>query len=268
MDSQMLSIPTWFLPSFFGDVRIEAETETSCTVITTQVTPQEREALAKLEVMAKKKGWRDTAIAVDGRSTLRAPVEKVAKTLAKLLKPGRTVISAVKFSDGTMEEVRDAGPYRKTSSTKEPTTDKDPVAPPKPKKKPKAAVSTAVPVRGCPPPDFPQSEIRAQRVLAAFLTTDQLDDFKRFQRFMSTGSESGHRYMITSRLARDQLAVYTRSLYDLDLQSPICAHDFDVPPAEEMLGFHILLQMPGWERYLNEVTDDNHQTLLSGLGAI
>ena len=229
-------------------------------MITDKVTPKEREALAKLEALAKKKGWRETSINMDGASVLRAPIEKVAKTLAKMLKPERTIISAVKFSDGTMEEIREATTPAPADST---TTAK----PDKPKKTPKTATSVAAPVRGCPPPDFSQAEIRAQRVLAAFLTTDQISDFRRYQRFVSIGHSTGHRYMITSRHARDQLATYLRSLYDLDLQSPICAHDWEVPAAEELLGFHIFLQLPGWENYLSEVRDENHHELLEGLGA-
>ena len=41
----------------------------------------------------------------------------------------------------------------------------------------------------------------------------------------------------------------------------------EVPAAEELLGFHVLLQLPGWESYLNEVRDENHHELLEGLGA-
>lgn len=180
---------------------------------------------------------------------LRAPIEKVAKALSKLLKPNRTIVSAVTFKNGTMEEIKEASsstPYRTLA-----------------KEEPEAATSVAAPVRGCPPPDFSQAEIRAQRVLATFLTDEQLDDFRRHQKFISIGQTSGHRYMVTSRHARDQLVTYTRSLYDLELQLPVCAHDHEVPAAEELLGFHVLLQLPGWESYLNEVTDDNHSDLLS-----
>jgi hypothetical protein len=268
MTTTMPTIPTWYLPSYFGDIRLDAQTDTSCVVITTELTPKEKAAIGKLEVMAKKKGWRDTSITLSGSSVLRAPIEKVAKTLSKLLKPDRTIISAVKFSDGTMEEIREATTSPAGAADKTPVVQDQVLAKPEttPKAKvPKTATSVAAPVRGCPPPEFSQAEIRAQRVLAAFISTEQIADFKKYQRFVSIGQTTGHRYMVTSRHAKDQLATYTRSLYDMDLQSPICAHDYDVPPAEELLGFHVLLQLPGWEDYLNKVTEANHHLLLNGL---
>jgi hypothetical protein len=280
----MEPIPLWFLPSFHGDIRLEAEGKTKCRLITTELTPSEKDAIGRLEVLARKKEWISGLghLNLTGTSSLSASIEKVAGTLGKLMKPGRTIISAVKFTDGTMEEIRTASPpVQKTSG--DPTT--DPVEAPQPyrtegdvllsekeweekkkrrlpKKKPRAAVSTAAPVRGCPPPDFDQAEIRARRVLAEFLTVEQLADFQKHNKFISIGATTGNRFMITSRLARDQLTKYTRTLYDLDRKMPLCVHDYEVPPAEEMLGLHILLQLPGWEAYLCGATEDNLEDVL------
>ncbi len=41
-------IPTWFLPTFYGDIQLETETEGFSAVITTKLTPKEKDAIAKL----------------------------------------------------------------------------------------------------------------------------------------------------------------------------------------------------------------------------
>jgi hypothetical protein len=246
------TIPTWYLPSFYGDIQLKATSDTTCDVLTTELTKQERDALLLLEDHAQKEGWIDPGtMLTTAKIALKAPIGQVATELAKLLKPGRTVISAVRFKDGTMEEIHQSEAQPLSTSKKS-----------KSKADPAVATTVGAPVRGCPPPDFCQAEVRAQRVLAAFLTPDQIDDFKRYQKFISVGQTTGNRYMITSRHARDQLAQYTRTLYDLDRKAPVCTHDWDVPAAEEMLALHVLLQLPGWETYLNDLTEDNVDDVL------
>jgi hypothetical protein len=249
----MLStIPLWFIPTFYGDIRLEAKDDSSCVMITTNMTPTEKEAVEKLIAQAEKKKWKPTltptaSASADTRMELTAPIAKVSRALAKLLKPDRTIVSAVMFSDGTMEEIRES---QSDSSPK-----------PEPKKKPKAAASVGVPTRGCPAPDFSSAEIRARDVLRMFLDADQLADFNRHNRFVSVGATTGNRYMVTSRHAKDQLAQFTRTLYDLERKEPLCVHDWSVPAAEEMLALHMLLQLPGWERYLR-VTEENLEAAL------
>src|SRR3972149_485400 len=250
------TIPLWFIPSFYGDIRLEATGQKSCVLITEQLTPTEKEAIDSLLKQAdkKKRGLRTTLMSGDGNSrmTLEAPIDKVSKALAKLVKPGRTIVSAVKFSDGRMEELRSTQSAAPASNA---STSRTSAA------KPSAAASVAAPVRGCPPPDFTQAEIRAREVLRTFLSPEQIADFNRSNRFISVGATTGNRYMVTSRHARDQLAQFSRTLYDLDRKTPLCVHDWDVPPAEEMLSLHVLLQLPGWENYLR-VTEDNMEEAL------
>jgi len=258
-------IPLWFIPSYYGDLKLEARDEKTCSLVTIDLTPTERTALGKFEIQAKKKKWieSNSVLGTNASNVLQAPIETAAKALAKILKPTRTIVSAVRFHDGTMEEIRSS-----PSSTEQPTPSEQesPESPgsgktSRSKKKPVVATSVAAPVRGCPAPEFSKAEIRAQRVLAAFLTTEQLDDFKRHNKFISVGQVTGNRYMITSRHARDELTTYTRTLYDLDRRTPICTHDWDVPASEEMLALHIFLQLPGWEVYLNQETENLEQVL-------
>jgi hypothetical protein len=251
-------IPHWYIPSFYGDIRLEAVSTTQCRVIADQTTERERAALRTLAEVASKRRWLPTSkgptpLFSDERAlktTLDAPIDKVAKQLAKLLKPRRKVISAVKFKDGTIEEIFDD--EVDVDTTKNPY--REPAA--MPPEHAVAAASVAAPTRGCPAPDFGTAELRARGVLATFLSTDQLDDFALHNRFVTIGADTGHHYMVTSRQATDALATYQRTLYDLDEGRALCVHDWSVPPAEEMLSMHVLLALPDWERFLRHEEHD------------
>jgi len=122
---------------------------------------------------------------------------------------------------------------------------------------PAAAVTVAQPVIGCPCPEFERAEVRATRVLSAFLDPQQLADFDKHQAFLTTGADSGHLYLLTSRQApRERLAkVGGRTVYDLTEGRPICVHDWVVPAAEEMLELMLFLQMPGRESYVRALPE-------------
>lgn len=243
-----MQVPLWLVPSFYGDIRLTATSSKTCTLLAEKLTPQERGALAVLEPKARSKGWISPESSFEqGETAIAAPIGKVSILLAKALKAERTVVSAVRFSDGKIEEVSEG------------TFDAE-AALPKAKvvasAKPAVAASVAAPVRGYPAPDFVNAELKAAEVLSHFLDDGQFDDFQRYNRFISRGVDTGHRYMVTSRHARSELAGYQRTLYDLDEDRPLCVHDWVVPAAEEMLSLHLLLQLPGWESYLRQDTHD------------
>ncbi|HZU82786.1 MAG TPA: hypothetical protein VE987_07715 [Polyangiaceae bacterium] len=47
----------WFIPSFHGDIRLEARGAGGCELAAERVTVSESKALEALELVAKKKGW-------------------------------------------------------------------------------------------------------------------------------------------------------------------------------------------------------------------
>lgn len=207
-----------------------------------------------MQKKACKKGWcSETDSLLAPKTELRAPIDKVSRAIAAALKPGRKMVSAVRFANGRMEEVayddgtpavvgnETAAPPPVARALKKRDDDSEVVA----------AVSVAAPVLGCPEPDFVRAEVRATEVLRAFLSRDQQEDFAKHQRFISVGA-SGRRYMITSRHARDELARYHRQLYDLEDQQPLCVHDDAIPAGEELLALHTLVQLPRWEDYLRK----------------
>lgn len=174
--------------------------------------------------------------------TLEAPIEKVQQTLATALKPGRRLLSVVRFTDGVMEQVRTMPADRPVQALK--------------KAEPEVAATVAQPVRGCPAPAFDEADVRANRVLEAFLDGDQVDDYHTHAGFVTFGLDTGHKYMITSREAPKQLKKFgRRSLYDLDEERAYCVHDWTVPAAEELLALHLFLSVPGGETYLRHIPD-------------
>jgi len=188
----MLRIPVLYVPSFYGDIRLEPHKhdDDKTVLIAEKLSASEKIALAKLSEMALKKGWFDAArtkgekafVMEAGEHVLSVPLIKLQKSLVKLLKPGRTVVTAVRFTDGSMEEVREA------KEPPEPDGIKD-----APAKAITGATAVAAPTRGCPAPDFVKAEIKARGVLEAFLSPEQMEDFRRHNRFVTQGASTGHR---------------------------------------------------------------------------
>ncbi len=260
---------TWYLPSLYGDIRLEslAKERTKLTIF--GLSSQEKVAMTALIREAEKERvlsgpWSpalshrfDLDSIKEQSAELNASISKVQKVLTKHLKPKREQISVVRFGDGKMVEMTEKV-IEEVEASLVPSISPSS----KPEEKPEIATSkssktvaatVAEPYRGCPAPDFVQAEIRAQAVARAFLTPEQIEDFEHDGAFISVGADTGHRYVITSRHARTELAKYTRSLYDLDERMPYCVHDWEVPAAEEMLALHLLLSVPGREMFLRGI---------------
>jgi hypothetical protein len=243
-------VETWYLPSFYGDVRLTRLDAKLTRVSWEKLTVPERTALDGLARKADKKwcprGAVEIAKTIRGAShsssglfdpaagavLLDAKLEDVRKVIARSLKPGREVVDVVRFADGKIvEEVSGAAGSAETV----------------------AGVTVAKPKLGCPEPRLSNAELRAREVLFAFTTPVQQEDFLRTNTFVSQGAGTGHLYMVTSRHARGQLAVSRRQLFDLDENTPYCVHDYSVPAAEEMLALHVMMQIPWGERYLRHL---------------
>jgi hypothetical protein len=279
MDTIIRPIPhLWLVPSFYGDIRLEATGPKTTKMIVEKATPREKAALHAFQKYALKKKWvtADSALAialaagptpgVELRGEIEAAIVDVAERIAKTLKPGRKVLSAVKFADGKLQEFphyaydEDApaapapAPYREPDPPAKTASPPAPVPPAKTAVKgdivPAKAVTVAKPKVGCPAPDFVRAEIKAREVLFAFLSPEQAEDWTKYNRFVSVGATTGHRYMVTSRHAKTSLGLYSRSLYDLDEQRPLCVHDWSIPAAEEALTLHLCVSLPGYESYV------------------
>ena len=183
---------------------------------------------------------------------LQAPITRVAKHLTSRLKPSRAQVSVVKLANGNLQEYKiDPIPARIPSTPPAIEEYWEAIRLPA---LAVAATTVAVPVRGCPVPEFAKAEIRATKVLEAFLNPGQLEDFRRTNQFVTVGQDTGRRYLLTSRMKSEGLTP-KRTLFDLDRNQSICVHDWDVPAAEELLGLHLFLSLPGWESWMLELPE-------------
>jgi len=244
----------WYLPTFYGDIRLESLTEDRTEVTFHGLTAEEKTAAEALVKRAgtegAKKRWATpealAALNLDDtvkeqKLVLQAKITEVEQVLSKALKPTRQLLRAVRIHGGKIEEMTEASAgliVTRAESAED-----------------VAGTTVAPPVRGCPPPDFAPADIRATEVLSAFLTPEQRRDFARHGAFVAMGAESGHRYQLTSRHARAELLTKRRTLFDLDEGVPYCVHDWDVPAAEELLSILICLSLPGREAYLRALPD-------------
>jgi len=271
----------WYLPTFYGDISL-VEREPGTTVLKViRMTPGERKALESFRKRALAMPFGCTAWAtpeaflpLDSPSYVEASggveivldveLAKARDFLARALKPKGKLVNAVLFKDGALVETaftdsegaaEPSEPRVLASAEAEPSPPAPPLPPPR--RTPVMGTTVAAPTLGCPAPNFSAAEVRATHVLRQFLNAQQLDDFRRFNRFISVGATTGHQYMLTSRFRRDQLDRFGgRSLYDLDEGRAYCVHDWTVPAAEELLGLHIFLRLPGKEDYLREISED------------
>lgn len=248
----------WFLPTFYGDIRLESQGTQRTMVTLHGLTPEERVAMEKLIAKAEKgsllgKPWAlpKELHSLDLTSTvkvqkilLEAPILDVQGVLTKALRPDRKKLHAVQISGGKIEEITTATVGLVEVATAEPAA----AATAK-------AVTVTPPDRGCPEPDFPQADVLATEVLQSFLSPLQLADFRHHQAFVAVGAETGHRYQLTSRHCRQKMVARRRVLYDLDEERPLCVHDYDVPASEELLAIFICLALPGKETYLRELPE-------------
>lgn len=266
---------TWYLPSMYGDIKLNRVTSEVTKLTLTGLSPTEKMAVKALFQKAVKPGgfqkaWTTAATLEEvdlgslGEQTvdLNAPMSKVQDFLQKQLKPHRKQISAVRFTNGKLEELSEAtlqmidSPNASEASSPPPAVVASAalVEPKKekPEPKPKVAVTVAQPVLGCPAPEFDEVDLRANRVLSAFLDPGQVEDFNRYQQFVATGADTGHRYMLSSRSCKRALSKHSsfRSLFDLDDATALCVHDWEVPEGEELLGLLVHISLPGLERYV------------------
>jgi hypothetical protein len=231
----------WYLPSLYGDIRLTAQGD-STEIEWENLSPTEREALSTLS----KKFGVITLTDEAGKLTIAKPIAKVETALAKAMKRGRKLLSAVVFKNGSIEEIHrtegDEGKREPYREGKPPPAAIEKVAP-------KAAVTVAAPMLGCPVPEFERAEVRATRVLREFLTPQQLADFERTQSFLVRGGDTGRQYVLTSRQAPPERLVKVggRSVFDVAGNYPICVHDWVVPAAEELLELKLFLELPEHE---------------------
>lgn len=278
MSKRIITPHIWYFPSNYGDIRLEDVGGGKGTKVIwfrlTALEAQAMKSLRKASLHGRRKwataeDWDnlgdnifETDVASEIHLELKAPLGKVADQLTRVLRPERATVHVMRIGQGKIEEVRtsdfvddvsdadaDAGGKEDSPFRKEAKEDSKALA--KTGSDDIAKVTTVKkPVRGCPAPSFEQVRLRATRVLRAFLSPEQVEDFEQYQQFVTVGADTGHQYMLTSRNAPDDLSRYGgRCVFDLDENRAYCVHDWDIPAEEELLTLHCLLSLPGYETW-------------------
>lgn len=238
----------WFIPSWNGDFRLEPSTDdkdkTSVRVF--KPTVAESRIIGDLGAKAVEEGWLEKAVldvALDRKIgdgwedifTLAAPLEKVGPVMAKIVRPGPAVLTAMAFKDGKIETCSEGvAELQAMAETATERGAKDP------KKAATAAVTAKRPTPSCPQ-CTPGAIKPASEVLLAFLTPEQHKSWAKDRTLIVEGELSGHRYRLAHRhsvTAQRQ----GRVCWDLDLDCVVHFHDTSVPPEEEILAAKLILE--------------------------
>ncbi len=226
----------WFFTARNGDHRLEVVSDDKCKLIIQDASLAEQAHLQKFLALAAKKKWIEGKAGGSGTAgeiannleiAISAPMKKVGPALMRILKPGKAVVTAIKYAGGKVTCVEAS----QDASAIEGALEK-PIA--------EAAATVRRPRLSCPSCTERVEDRRAERVLSAFLAPNQLEQWQREHRFRVFGGTTGHCYEIVhrySRLAQER----KRIVFDLDDHFVLHCYDWSVPPAEEALGAALLL---------------------------
>ncbi len=228
-----------FVPSFCGDVRLESVDDGKAVeVIIHDPTAAETEAVEKLLKIGRERKWTDlVAIPKPAgkfkrwrKSTLRleGSIQDVGDEFVKLVRPAKSSIVALKFSNGEIHVTETAGTQKLVTVAVE---SKDAGA---------RAVSVKKPTMSCPQ-CLPGSVAPANEVLQEFLTPSQHKDWAKHRVIEVEGGTTGHRYLVAHRNSRHAVA-WGRHVMDADDRAVLHFHDLTHPPEEEVLGAKLMIE--------------------------
>jgi hypothetical protein len=221
-----------YIPSFWGDVEILGKGSKESILKTSNLSMDE---IALVKGLLKKYKVPEPSVMAPATFTLPASLEKVHAQVAKLLKKGRPTITAIKLSNGRLEEVQTLAEGEKKLAA-------DGV-----KEEDRKAVTTPVPTRGCPMPVYDALKaraIRATRVLLEFLNPTQAKDYANERAVIVVGGRSGKKYRVAHR--ESEIASNFGMVSEIGGIS-VCCHHTDMPAAEEVLALLVALSCPTTE---------------------
>lgn len=211
-----------YIPTFYGDINIMSGGDRHAELTTTGLLSSERTVV--IDVLKKFK-QPTKGIELENKTfTLNAPIDDVHRFLVKKLKLNKETISAVKISNGKIEEVKNMSEAIKKAGDKS------------------EAVTVEKPKRGCPIPITEQVNVRATDVLTRFLNQAQLHDFNQYGAFVAIGGDTCQRYRIAHRYSRVNDSPDTHYfVMNLDTGQRICSETTQLPPSEEVLALFVMI---------------------------
>lgn len=246
----------WFVPSWNGDLRLEADGDT--TVLTIEKpTPAEVEVLGKMKTAFLEQGWVDEKKWQDPsrwrkrKCIINAKLADVGPVASKIMRPGEAVLTAITLADGKMV----------THSGSDSEELKD-IAAEAEKKGASSAVTVKRPTPSCPE-CFPGAIEPATEVLLSFLSPEQHESWAKDRTMLVHGGLTGTPYVLAHRHS-DFARQVGRVCYDVDAQIAVHFHDRSVPPEEEVLAAKLILEhREPWLR--NEATMLGYDPMSGGI---
>jgi hypothetical protein len=252
----------WYFPTWNGDLRLEAHSASETLLTIIRPTAHELLILARIGEELKREDlidvW-DTRVKrfrSERRVVIRQPIAKIAAVVAKVMRPGPSVLTAIKFSDGKVATTTEISsslieslaappvlpPYRKgaiietvTPAPASLTLKRDVEIP-----SPIVAVTVKRPTPSCPQ-CVPGSVGPASEALLSFLSPEEHETWARERYILVTGHLSGHRYALAHRHSALGIAA-GRICLDVDSGAVVHFHDWTVPPEEEVLAAKLILE--------------------------
>lgn len=271
----MSGIPVWYIPSWHGDLRLEAVARGVTRIELHDPTPSEREVAGLILEKAREKGWVPPGTVPthfqDGNDValITAPLGEVGPLASSIARPSEGVLTAITFMSGrviavenaradlgavikrietetraTMERVAEEEARLKAAwaaevkakAAAEPTERATALA----DVTPKAAVTVRRPTPCCPQ-CTPGAVGPASEVLLTFLDQQQHKDWSERRAIVVRGGITGYRYLLAHR-ETELAARIGRICFDVDSRCVVHFHDRTVPPEEEVLAAKLILE--------------------------
>jgi hypothetical protein len=236
----------WFIPSWNGDLRLEADEKDPGLTILSIVKPTEHELLVVNAIgkAFEAMGWlaepwqtfTKKRFQREQRFVVNAPLEKTGPVATSLMRPGKAVLTAIRFKGGQVETVSGDAPNAPEALAE--LAEQAAAAPPD--KPAEAAVTVKRPTPSCPS-CIAGSIQPATEALLAFLSEEEHDEWSRERSITVQGGLSGNRYRLSHRHSRFAQQC-KRMCFDLDDHLVVHFHDWTVPPEEEVLAAKLILE--------------------------
>jgi hypothetical protein len=235
----------WYIPSWNGDLRLEADGEvTKLSII--KPTSAEVQVLGEMKKefvdknWIKPEDWKDPSRWRKREVTIAASIAEVGPIASKLMRPGEATLTAIVFKDGQV--VTHNGAQAELEEVVKEATESGEA---------KAAATVPRPTPCCPQ-CFEDAVEPATEVLLTFLTPEQHASWAEDRTLLVEGGLTGTQYLLAHRNSNTAKKI-GRICYDLDSENVVHFHNRALPPEEEVLSAMLILQhREDWLR--NEAT--------------
>lgn len=248
----------WYVPSWNGDIRFESDGDDKTVIKVIEPTADEIRRLDTMTQLFKEKGWVSTQLwkpngdPKEQVTEVKTGILNVADQVIKNYAPGKATLTAIVFSDGSIETVESdknllvnledslgITAEREEAERKAKEEEEEEAA--RKKKEAEKAVSVKRHTVCCPR-CISGPLTAAGEVLRAFLTDEEWKEYSENDHsLIVTGGLSHHKYIVSHRHAK-WARHHHKICHDLTNGHTLHFHDWTVPPEEELLAAILILR--------------------------